>query len=171
MGLFDQILGAIVNPNQQGSLDQLGGIMSAVQQLSGNTGTDSSAIGSVMAVVGSQVRSALQQKQANEGPDAVEGLVNQFAGNSPNPQAVASLFSPAMQQQVAEIASQRTGMDAGLIQQMLPMVVPMVLNFLHSGASTQGGGNPVLSSFLDADGDGDTDIADAMQMASKYIGR
>jgi Bacterial protein of unknown function (DUF937) len=171
MGLFDQILGAVVNPNQQGSLDQLGGIINAVQQLSGNTGADSSAMKSVMSIVGGQVRSALQEKQANEGPDAVQALVSQFAGNSSNPLAVASLFSPGMQQKVAEIASQRTGIDAGTIQQMLPTVVPMVLNFLNAGANAQGGGNSVLSSFLDADGDGDTDIADAIQMASKYMGR
>jgi Bacterial protein of unknown function (DUF937) len=171
MGLFDQILGAVVNPNQQGSLDQLGGIINAVQQLSGNTGADSSAMQSVMSIVGGQVRSALQEKQANEGPDAVQALISQFAGNSHNPLAVASLFSPGMQQQVTEIASERTGIDAGIIQQMLPTVVPMVLNFLSAGANTQGAGNPVLSSFLDADGDGDTDIADAIKMASKYMGR
>jgi predicted metal-binding membrane protein len=171
MGLFDQILGAVANPNQQGSLNQIGGIINAVQQLSGNTGADSSAMQSIMSVVGGQVRSALQNKQANEGPDAVQALVSQFAGNSANPSAVASLFSPAMQQQVAEIAAQRTGMDVGMIQQMLPAVVPMVLNFLNSGQNTQGGDNPVLSSFLDADGDGDTDIADVMQMASRYMGQ
>ncbi|MEA5573273.1 DUF937 domain-containing protein [Calothrix sp. UHCC 0171] len=171
MGLFDQILGAVANPNQQGSLAQIGGIMNAVKQLSNNTGADSSTMQSVMSIVGGQVRSALQEKQANEGTGAVQALVNQFAGTSANPSAVTSLFSPGMQQQVAEIAAQRTGIDAATIQQMLPVIVPMVLNFLNSGASIQGDGNSVLSKFLDADGDGDVDIADAIQMASKYMGR
>jgi hypothetical protein len=170
MGLFDQILGAVANPNQQANLAQLGGIMNAVQELGGNSGADSSAMQGLMSVVGGQVRSALQNKQANEGQGAVEQLVGQFAGNSSNSDAVGSLFSPDMQQQVAEVASQRTGLDAGMIQGMLPMLIPVILNVLHSGADKQGGGNPILSSFIDADGDGDVDIADAMQMASKYLG-
>jgi Bacterial protein of unknown function (DUF937) len=174
MGLFDQILGAVTNPNQQGSLGQLGNIMNTVQQLSGSTGADPSAMQSVLSVVGGQVRSALQEKRATDGPEAVQSLVSQFAGTSANPLAVASLFSPQMQQQVAQIASERTGLDVGMIQQALPMLVPLVLNFLHSGANAenpQGEGNPVLNTFLDADGDGDVDIADAMQMASRYMGR
>ncbi|MEH2372408.1 DUF937 domain-containing protein [Nostoc sp.] len=172
MGLFDQILGAIANPNQHGSLGQLGNIVNTVQQLSQHTGADPSAIQSVLSIVGGQVRSALQDKQATDGNEAAQTLVNQYAGTSPNPQAVDSLFSPEMQQQVAEVAAQRTGLDAGIVQQLLPSAVPLVLNFLQSGANAQNpqaGGNPVLNSFLDADGDGDVDIADAIQMASRHI--
>jgi len=36
---------------------------------------------------------------------------------------------------------------------------------------SQGGANPVLNAFLDADRDGDVDIADAMQMAGRYLSR
>ena len=172
MGLFDQILGAVANPNQQGSLGQLGGIINTVQQLSDRTGTDPSTIQSVLSIVGGQVRSALQDKQATDGNEATQTLVNQYAGTSPNPEAVDSLFSPDIQQQVAEVAAQRTGLDAGIVQQLLPLAVPLVLKFLQSGANAtnpQAGGNPVLNSFLDADGDGDVDIADAIQMASRYI--
>ncbi|HYX17358.1 MAG TPA: DUF937 domain-containing protein [Nostoc sp.] len=174
MGLFDQILGAVANPNQQGSLGQLGSIVSSVQQMSQGTGADPSTIQSVLSIVGSQVRSALQQKQATDGNKAAQSLVNQYAGTSPNPQAVNSLFSPQIQQQVAQVAAGRTGLDAGIVQQLLPLAVPLVLNFLKSGANAQNpqaGGNPVLNSFLDADGDGDVDIADAIQMASRYMKR
>ncbi|MHC5728946.1 MAG: DUF937 domain-containing protein [Nostoc sp.] len=172
MGLFDQILGAIANPNQQGSLGQLGNIVNTVQQLSDRTGTDPSTIQSILSIVGGQVRSALQDKQATDGNEATQTLVNQYAGTSPNPEAVDSLFSPDTQQQVAEVAAQRTGLDAGIVQQLLPLAVPLVLNFLQSGANAQNpqaGTNPVLNSFLDADGDGDVDIADAIQMASRYM--
>ncbi|MBW4452927.1 MAG: DUF937 domain-containing protein [Nostoc indistinguendum CM1-VF10] len=174
MGLFDQILGAVANPNQQGSLGQLGGIVNSVQQMSDRTGTNPSTIQSVLSIVGSQVRSALQQKQATDGNQAAQTLVNQYAGTSPNPQAVNSLFSPQIQQQVAQVAAQRTGLDAGIVQQLLPLAVPLVLNFLKSGANAQNpqtGGNSVLNSFLDADGDGDVDIADAIQMASRHMKR
>jgi Bacterial protein of unknown function (DUF937) len=174
MGLFDQIIGAVTNPSQQGNLGQLGSIINTVNELSNSTGADPSTIQSVLSIVGSQVRSALQQKQATDGNEAAQTLVNQYAGTSPNPQAVDSLFSSGTQQQVAEIAAQRTGLNAGTIQQLLPLMVPVVLNFLQSGANAQNpqaGGNSVLNSFLDADRDGDVDIADAIQMASQYIRR
>ncbi|MEH2434315.1 MAG: DUF937 domain-containing protein [Nostoc sp.] len=181
MGLFDQILGAVANPNQQGSLGQLGSIVNSVQQMSDTyggqsqrTGTDPSTIQSVLSIVGSQVRSALQQKQATDGNEAAQSLVNQYAGTSPNPQAVNSLFSPQIQQQVAQVVAGRTGLDADMVLQLLPLAVPLVLNFLQSGANAQNpqaGGNSVLNSFLDADSDGDVDIADAIQMASRYMQR
>jgi Bacterial protein of unknown function (DUF937) len=174
MGLFEQIIGAVANPNQQGNIGQIGSIINTVQQLSNSTGADSSTMQSVFSIVGGQVRSALQQKRDTDGNEAAQSVVNQFGGTSPNPLAVASLFSPTMQQQVAETVAQRTGLDANMIQQLLPMLVPVVLNVLKSGANAQNpqsGGNPVLNSFLDADNDGDVDIADAMQMANRYMGR
>ena len=174
MGLFDQIIGAVSNPNQQASLGQLGSIINAVNQLGNATGTNPSTIQSVVGVVGNYVRSALQQKQASEGNEATQALVNQYAGTSSNPQAVSSLFPPQMQQQVAQVASQNTGLDAGTIVQLLPVIVPIVLNLLQSGANTQNtqtSGNSVLNSFLDANGDGNVNVADALQLFSKYVGR
>jgi hypothetical protein len=53
-------------------------------------------------------------------------------------------------------------------------LIPVVLNFLKMGGSAENplqGGNPVLSSFLDADGDGDVDIADAIQLGSRFFNR
>ncbi|MBW4449901.1 MAG: DUF937 domain-containing protein [Spirirestis rafaelensis WJT71-NPBG6] len=174
MGLFEQIIGAVANPNQQGNIGQIGNIMNTVQQLSNTTGADSSTMQSVFSIIGGQVRSALQQKRDTDGNQAAEAVVNQFGGTSPNPSAVASLFSSGMQQQIAQTVAQRTGLDANMIQGLLPIVVPIVLNVLKSGANArnpQGGGNSVLNSFLDADNDGDVDIADAMQMANRYMGR
>ncbi|AKG23400.1 DUF937 domain-containing protein [Calothrix sp. 336/3] len=170
MGLFDQIIGAVTNPNQQGNLEQIGNIIGTVQQLSNNAGTDNSTMQSAIGIVGSYVRSALQEKRDNGGDEEVENVVNEFGNNSPSSDAVDSLFTPEMQQQVAQTVSERTGLDTGMVQQFLPTLVPMVLNLLKSGASNQGG-NSVLSSFLDADGDGDVDITDAMQMASRYMGQ
>jgi hypothetical protein len=54
----------------------------------------------------------------------------------------------------------------------LPTLVPLALNFLKTGNSAQNPGNSsnsVLNSFLDADGDGDVDLGDALQMAGKYL--
>jgi hypothetical protein len=54
---------------------------------------------------------------------------------------------------------------------MLPILVPLVLKFLQTGNNAQNpqGSNPVLNTFLDADNDGDVDIADAMRMAGRYF--
>jgi hypothetical protein len=174
MGLFDQIINAIDNSNQQGNAGQLGNIVNTVQQVSNSTGTDPSTMQSALGIVGNYVRSALQQKQATEGNQAAQNVVNQFGGTSPNPQAVNSLFAPFLQQQLAETVAQRTGLNAGMVQQLLPILVPVVLNLLKSGANSQNpqaGGNSVLNSFLDSDRDGDVDITDAIQLASRYLGR
>ena len=174
MGLFDQIINAIDNSNQQGNAGQLGNIVNTVQQVSNSTGTDPSTMQSALGIVGNYVRSALQQKQATEGNQAAQNVVNQFGGTSPNPQAVNSLFAPFLQQQLADTVAQRTGLNAGMVQQLLPILVPVVLNLLKSGANSQNpqaGGNPVLNSFLDSDRDGDVDITDAIQLASRYLGR
>jgi hypothetical protein len=173
MGLFDQIINAIDNPSQQASSGQLGDILSTVNQLSNNSNTDPSTIQTALSVVGNYARSALQDKRAHEGSEQTQQFVNQFGGTQPSSQAVQLLFNaPQIQQIVQEVAS-RTGLSSATIQSMLPFLVPIVLKFLQSGSNTQNpqGGNPVLNTFLDADGDGDVDIADAMQMAGRYLGR
>jgi hypothetical protein len=118
---------------------------------------------SVLSVVGKQVQSSLQAKQTSNGSESVQDLVNQFAGTSANSQAVDTLFSPDIQAEVAENAAQGTSLDVNTIQQLLPSLVPLILSFLQSG------GNPLLNQFLDADGDGDVDIADAIKLASRFL--
>ncbi len=173
MSLFNSILSAINSPTQQASSSQLGNILDTVQQLSGNHHTNPSAVQSATSIVGKYVRSALQEKRRNEGDEQVQSLVNQFGGIGASSQVVNMLFSaPQIQKLVGEITS-KTGINAGIIQAMLPTLVPVVLNFLKTGTNTQNplGSNSVLSGFLDADGDGDVDIYDAMQLASRYLGR
>ena len=179
MGLFDQILGAMDNPQQQASPNQLSSILGAVQQLSNNQGIDSGTAQTAMSVVGSYVRSALQQQQQTQGPGSAEAIVNQYAGTTPNSNAVEALFGGSQQNQVIQAVSQRTGIPPQTIQMLLPILVPLVLNLLKTGASTSnttpaspsatGSNNSVLSAFLDADGDGDVDMGDAMRLAGQYM--
>jgi hypothetical protein len=173
MGLFDLVLGAIANPNQQASPGQIGEILSTVNQLSNNANTNPSTIQSVLSIVGNHARSALQQKRQNEGEQQTQGFINQFGGTNPSTQAVQLLFSTPQIQQIVQEVAQRTGLSSGTIQAMLPILVPLVLKFLQTGNNTQQpqGSNPVLNTFLDADNDGDVDIADAMLMAGRYMGR
>jgi hypothetical protein len=175
MALFDQIMGAIANPNQQASPDQLGNILGAVQQLSGNHGVDSSTSQLVMSMLGGHVRSALQQQQAQGGTGQVESILNQFSGLGANSTAVQALFPGGQAANIAQSIAQQTGLSSGLVQNLLPSLIPIVLNMLQSGAVQPGAqssvqsANPVLNAFLDSDKDGDVDLGDAMAMAGRYL--
>ena len=174
MGLLDQILGAVDNSNQEASTGQLASILSTVQQLGDSYGTNPSTMNSALSIVGNYVRSALQQKRAQAGDEGAQSVVEQFGGTYPNPQAVDALFGSSQIQQIVQTISQSTGLNANSILEMLPILVPVVLNMLRTGSNVQNpqqGSNPVLNTFLDADGDGDVDIADAMQMAGRYLSR
>ncbi|WP_263971037.1 DUF937 domain-containing protein [Leptolyngbya sp. NIES-2104] len=165
-------MSAVANPQQQASTNQLGSILGVAQQVAGNQGIDSNTTQTVMSLLGGYVRSSLQNQQASQGSGHVQSLVNQFSGLGSNPQAVSALFPGGAQQQVSENIAQQTGLNAGTIQSMLPVLVPLVLNLLQSGSAQQGGqsaGNPVLNAFLDADRDGDVDVGDVMGMAGQFL--
>lgn len=172
MGLFDQILNAVNDPNQQASTDQLGSIINTVQQLSNNSGTNMGTTQTLLSVVGNYVRSSLQQTRDTAGPQQAEALVNQFSGTGPNPQAVEALLGPVMQQQIVQDLMQRTGLNPETILSMLPILVPLALNLLQGGNNTQNpqAGNSILNSFLDGDRDGDVDLGDVVGMAGQFLG-
>ena len=172
MGLFDRIISAIDNPNQQASSGQLNSVVNVVQQLSQSSGSNPAVMQSVLSIVGNHVRSALQEKQAVAGPEQAQSIVSQFSGTNPNPQAVQSLFTLGQQQQVTQDAAQQTGLNAQTIQAMLPILVPVILNLLSSGTNTQSPQNlnPVLSSFLDSDRNGSVDVGDVVNIASQFLG-
>ncbi len=168
MSLFDAIAGAIANPDQQGSTDQLGSILGAVQAIAGSQMGDSGNSNALMSAVGSVVQGALQNQQMNVGTEGVESLINQFAGGGTSTEAVQALFG-GQEQQVVEAIAQQTGMDASQISGLLPTLLPLVLQLLQSGSSN-GGGNSVLNTFLDGDHDGDVDLGDLMAQAGRFLG-
>lgn len=176
MSMFEIIAGAIANPNTQGSTSQVSSILGAVQQLAGGQGASPAATPALMSTVGSFVRSSLKDKRQTQGNAAVEGLINQFAGTNPNVAAVQALFNQSQQSQVAEAVATKTGLNSQTILAMLPVLVPLVLNLLKTGASNGNApaapaaqGNPVLNAFLDSDGDGDVDLGDIMAQAGKFM--
>jgi hypothetical protein len=173
MGLFDGILSAIGNAEQLGSSDQLGSILDVVGQLSNTAQTDPAALQSAMSIVGNFTRTALQEQRNNGGEEQVNQIVNQFGGTNSSSEVVNMLFSNPQIQQIANEVESRTGINAQTVEQMLPTLVPLVLNFLKSGAASGSSitSNPLVQQFLDADNDGDVDLSDAMNMAQKYLGR
>lgn len=174
MGLLEQLMGAVSNPNQQANPDQLGAIFNTVQQLSGNQGIDPSATQAVLSALGGHVKAALQQQQQTNGTEGVAAMVSQLSGTTPSAGALDAVFG-GNQQQVVQSVSQQSGVNASTIQAMLPALIPVVMGVLQSGAMTQGGvpgasgGNPLLNAFLDGDQDGDTDLGDLMSMAGRFM--
>jgi hypothetical protein len=172
MGIFNQILQAVNNPNQQANLAELSNILTTIQQTGSIYGADPGKSKMLLSMVGGYVRSALQEKQNTEGSDMVKNLVNQFSGTSANPQAVFALFSQTKLAEIVPEIAQKSGLNAATIQAMLPVVVPAFLSLLKTGASTtdpQQAANPVLNAFLDADGDGTIDITDVMNLAGRFL--
>lgn len=180
MSLFNQIVSALNNPEQEASNTQLSNIIDTVQQLASSSNTNSSDIQTAMSIVGNFTRSALQQQRNERGVGEVNQLIERFAGNTASSQALQTLFSTPQLQQMIQQINLRTGLNSRTIHNMLPILVPLVLNLLKTGNrktnypatnSASIASNSVLDSFLDADGDGDVDIADAMIMANRYLNK
>ncbi|MDJ0595696.1 MAG: DUF937 domain-containing protein [Pleurocapsa sp. MO_226.B13] len=173
MSIFNQILNAIDNPEKEASTNQLNSILDTVQQLSGSYQTNPDAVQSAMSIVGNYTKSALRQQRSNGNMAQVNQLVNQFGGTRANSQILSTLFSTSQVQDMIQQISRRTGLNAGTITAMLPILVPLVLNLLKTGNNKHNlqQQNPVVSSFLDSDGDGDVDLNDALGMASRYLNR
>ena len=175
MSLFKQILNAIDNPELEASSGQVSSILQTVQQLSDSSSNSANYtdIQSAMSILGNFTRSALQEKRSLGGNDLVQQLVNQFAGTKASPLAVQTLFNSSQLQNMIATIANRTGLNSQTINSLLPILIPLVLNFLKTGNNPNNvrAANPVLNNFLDTDGDGDVDLADAMNMASRYLGR
>ena len=105
--------------------------------------------------------------------DETQNLVNQLSSGNTNARATASLILPDLQRQVSSAIALQSCLDAGMVQPMLPSLIPVVLGMIQSG-SPQGrtqsaGDNPLLNMFLDANHDGNLDVCDAMGLAMKFM--
>jgi hypothetical protein len=174
MNLFDAFASAIDNPNQAASIDQLGSILGAAQQISGQNGIDPAMMQTVMSMVGGQLQSSLQEQNAANGPEYVQNLLGQLGGSNPNSGAIGALLSPQVQQQLATGIAQKTGLDANMILGLLPMLIPLAMRFIQGGAPTAAeapanGVNPLLNMFLDKNNDGNLDLGDAMGLAAQFM--
>ncbi|MEM8779490.1 MAG: hypothetical protein AAGF26_11590 [Cyanobacteria bacterium P01_G01_bin.49] len=173
MQLFDQIISAINEPTKQASTTQLGTIINTVEQLSQGLGVEDKNTQTVTSIVGKYVRAALKEKQQSNGTEATEAVIDKYSGTSANLEAVQALLSPQQHQKMSQEASSSTGLNREIIESMLPTLIPLVLNFLNSGATKGQGqvGNTVLKGFLDTDSDGDVDISDALSLAKGFLSR
>lgn len=82
--------------------------------------------------------------------------------------------SKQVSRDVAARAAESTGVDYGVIKQMLPMLAATLMGAMGQQSQSAGssGGNPagMLGSLLDSDGDGSV-ADDLLGMAGKFFGR
>jgi hypothetical protein len=182
MGLFFDVLSAVNNPNQNASVDQLSSMANMVQQLSNQHGVEPSAMQSIMSGLGGALRPALQQQASTGGLGSLMGqlatsqLAGQLGGGggagAGGLGGLASLITP----QLIQGLTQKTGVNAGTLQSLLPALIPVVMQFLNMGSSKGVGGaanpltsNPLLKSFLDSDRDQDVDLGDVMNFTGRFL--
>ncbi|MBR8828116.1 MAG: DUF937 domain-containing protein [Gomphosphaeria aponina SAG 52.96 = DSM 107014] len=169
MGLFFDLLSSINNPEQEGSVDQLSTVMNSVQQFTDSEGVDSSTMETVFSALGGSLRPVLQQQGDAGGAGMLGNLIAQVSGN--NSVALNSLCPPQMQQQMIQVITQHSGLDSGMIQKMLPMLLPAVFSLLNMGKGKPGTnmGNPLLNAFLNSDRDQDTNLGNVFKFANRFL--
>jgi hypothetical protein len=190
MGLFFDVLSAINNPDQQANVEQLQNLATSVQQVASENNLDASTTQSVLSALGGALRPALQQQaQSTGGIDQLGGLLSQLTGGGNNPlggilgqltggaggmAALQNMIPQQLQDQIIQGVAQKTGLNASMIQGMLPTLLPAVMGMFQMGASKPGasgqGGNPLLNAFLDVDRDGDVDLGDMLKFANRFLG-
>lgn len=171
MGLFDQVMKAVADPSRQASASQLTNILGAAKQVGTQNNTDSGTMQQAMSVIGGFVRSSLKEKRQNEGADAAQSLIDE--GSSNGASVIPKLFNNSQLTEMISAVTQKTSLNTNQVQGILPMVLPLVMQFLSTGNKKQGpastDSNPILTAFLDGDGDGDVDMGDMLGMASKFM--
>lgn len=168
MGLFFDVLSSINNPDQNGSVGQLENIMGTVQTLAKTQGVDATQMQSVLSAAGGLLGPMLQQQQGNlPGGANLGNLVGQLSGGGAPATALQSLFPPQVQQQLIQGISQQTGVDAGMLQSMLPTLLPAIMGLLNMGGSQAGGANPLLTAVMSGGGGGD--LGEVFQFANRFL--
>lgn len=174
MGLFFDVLSSINNPNQGGSIAQLSQITGTVNELTTNNGLNPSAMQGIMSSLGPLLRPVLKE-QATGGNNSLENVMNQFTGGGATGGlggGLESIFAGPIQSQITNTIAQKTGLDSSMLQGIVPKLLPVVMGLLNMGKTTGGtggGGNPLLTAFLDSDKDGDVDLGDVFKFANRFL--
>jgi hypothetical protein len=161
MSLFFDVLSAINNPNQQANISHL--------EVAGENGIPSNQMPTILSAVGSAVLPALQQK-ASGGGNPLEQLMGGGLSGMLGNAALQNLLPVQAQSQLVEGLAQKTGLNASMLQSMVPALIPVVMGFLNMGANKPGqpGGNPLLSAFLGGDSGG-SDLGNVLTMANRFL--
>lgn len=171
MGLFDQVMKAVADPSRQANIGQLSQILGSAKQIANENNADADTMKQAMSIIGSFVRSSLNDTRRVQGNDAAQSLIEEGATNGTA--VIPKLFNNAQLTEMVSAVTQRTNLNTNQVQGILPMVLPLVMQFLSSGnakgGAAQTNSNPILTAFLDSDSDGDVDMGDVLGMASKFM--
>lgn len=168
-----EMLSAINDPNKQGSVEQLTQVTGSLQQLAKSQGLSNDQMGSMVSALGGALQPALKQQSNRLGGNQLSSMLGQFTGGKGNATALQSMIPPQMQQQISQVIAQKTGMNAGMVQAMMPQLLNSTMGMFNMGATKPGvaatGGNPLLNSFLDTNRDGSADMGDALKFATRFL--
>ena len=163
MGLFFELLNSINDPKQSGSIDQLSGVMDIVKSVSQKHDIDPGTLQSVMSAMGDPMRSAIQAKTIGQSGNPMELLTTVLSGN---PTAISSLFTPALQQQMVQLVSQKTDVSSSVLQMIVPALIPVVMNLFKMGGGSGLTSNSLFSSFL---GGERADLGQVFKYADRFL--
>ncbi|MEI6379436.1 MAG: DUF937 domain-containing protein [Cyanobacteriota bacterium ELA615] len=172
MGLIFDVLSAINDPKKVASVESLGGIYDGIQQLAGNHGLNSAATQSIVSSVGDQLRTSLQKQATGGNAVDIAGLIGKFATGSSTGASLQSLIPDSAQQLLLKGMTDKLGLSSTGALGLVGSLAPLLLKFLNLGSSSQGvGSNPILTTFLDSNHDGNVDLGDALKFAGRFLTR
>ncbi len=171
MSLFQTVLQSIENPDHAGSQQDLQGLANLAQLLPGGQGVQQ--IQPILNVLGSHLQDALSQQQQTNGQAAVQQTVSNLAQPGTGLQEIVNLLGQDRFNSVIGEIGQRTGLNPQLINQMLPLLIPVVMKLLDTGThqTDSQATNPVLSNFLGSNQNGGAILNDVFQLASQFLRR
>jgi hypothetical protein len=83
-----------------------------------------------------------------------------------------SLIPDSAQQLLLKGLTDKLGLSSTGALGLVGSLAPLLLKFLNLGASSQGvGSNPILTTFLDSNHDGNVDLGDALKFAGRFLSR
>jgi hypothetical protein len=171
MGLLDQMMGAVSGlTGQDNEPNGIGALLSQVQNIPGAEKLDPGMIQSVLNIATGQVQGALKEKVNTDGLESVQGLVGQaITQGSQGGNILGMLLNGAQQQNMVQAVAQKTGLENNMIQGLLPMLMPMIMNMMQGSGNHAAAGQNMLTSFLDTNHDGKTDLMDMLSMAGQFM--
>lgn len=169
MSIFFELLSAINNPEQQASLAQLNAIAQTVHTVAQTHNLQPDELQNLLSALSRAIGPALQKQQDKLGPDQLTKLVRKLAGDN-GADLLQTIISPQMMQQLSQILSQKTGLDAVVILSTLPTLLPVLMQLLDMGHTKPGltSHNPLLTAFLEQNGN--TNLGDVFKFSDRLLG-
>jgi uncharacterized protein YidB (DUF937 family) len=190
MNLFDTVLASLNDPSRATQMRDLENLSSAFE--GGGSSTNQ-----IASLLGGFLKPMLREQQAVAGPEGVDSLLQELKQSAHSPDQLRQVLGSERMDQMVGRAEQKTGLDSSVIMRLLPIVLPAIIALLQSGrpaAATPAAGaagatagvrppggtgtqapqtggqtNPILSQFLDSDGDGDVDMQDVVRLTSVFL--